>query len=162
MPVPSSLAGLSAPVLDIVAGPVSDIVLAVTNIEGTETTVDEGSTRRIILASSVLFAESKARLTAAARKTLAETARQIIASKASGLVQINGYTDNQGSAAIGLVLSRRRAEAVRAVLAPALAGSGLRLATKGYGEAHPIATNTTKSGQAKNRRVEIGFTPAPR
>lgn len=99
MPVPSSLAGLSAPVLDIKAAPVFDIVLAVSSIDGTETTVDEGTHRRIVLASSVLFAESKAKLTAAARKTLATTAQQIIASKASGLVQINGYTDNQGSAA---------------------------------------------------------------
>lgn len=129
-----------------------------------KSTVDEGSDRRLVLASSVLFAAERATLTQSARATLAVTAKQIIASRASGGAQINGYTDDQGSAAVGLVLSSRRADAVRAALAPSLAG--LRLQTEGYGEAHPIAANTKKNGapdpaaRARNRRVEIGFTPA--
>ena len=43
-------------------------------------------------------------------------ARQIRAGGARGTVIVNGYTDDQGSAAIGLVLSRQRAAAVTAVL----------------------------------------------
>jgi outer membrane protein OmpA-like peptidoglycan-associated protein len=63
------------------------------------------------------------------------------------------------------VLSRQRATAVKGVLAPLLAGTGVQIATRGLGEANPRVPNNTKAGrpipanQAKNRRVEISFTP---
>lgn len=77
--------------------------------------------------------------------------------------QVDGYTDDQGSAAHGLVLSRRRADAVRDVLAPLISAQGVKIKTRGRGEADPRFPNRDKSGreipknQAKNRRVEITF-----
>ncbi|HEX8037899.1 MAG TPA: OmpA family protein [Chryseosolibacter sp.] len=73
-------------------------------------------------------------------------------------VKISGHTDDTGSEAHNLILSRRRADAV----AEYLAGNGIdagRLATFGFGSAKPIAPNTSDEGRRKNRRVEllIGF-----
>src|SRR5476649_1764420 len=69
-------------------------------------------------------------------------------------VLIEGFTDSTGSAAHNLDLSQRRAESVRA----ALVGMGVaasRVATKGYGEAYPVAANDTSGDRQLNRRVEI-------
>ncbi len=67
---------------------------------------------------------------------------------------INGYTDNQGNAESNLRLSERRARAVLDYLV----SRGIaveRLESYGFGEDNPIATNATRAGRAKNRRVEI-------
>jgi len=67
---------------------------------------------------------------------------------------IEGYTDNTGRASSNLVLSQKRADAVKNyIVSKGIDGS--RLKAKGYGIANPIATNKTSAGRAKNRRVEI-------
>ncbi|MHB1588630.1 MAG: OmpA family protein, partial [Metallibacterium scheffleri] len=65
-----------------------------------------------------------------------------------------GYTDDTGSAAANLVLSRQRAQAV----AQTLVAQGVRAAriqVEGKGEADPIASNATPEGRARNRRVVV-------
>lgn len=70
---------------------------------------------------------------------------------------IEGYTDSVGSDAMNHELSVRRAEAVRAALA--LRGvNATRMATRGYGEEYPIASNASAEGRAMNRRVEVVVT----
>lgn len=162
----TTLAGLSAPVRDVsTAGSVRDIITTLESIDGTETQQDTTTERTLILDSKVLFPEDEATLSPAARKRLRSVAGQITASSATGTVRVDGYTDDQGSAKSGLVLSRKRAAAVRDVLAPLLAGSQVRITTRGLGEADPRFPNNDKAGrpvpanQAKNRRVEITFTP---
>ncbi len=67
-------------------------------------------------------------------------------------IQIEGHTDNQGSAAYNKGLSQRRAEAVVAYLVKkGIAKS--RLTGRGFGLERPIADNNTEEGRAKNRRV---------
>ena len=69
-------------------------------------------------------------------------------------IEIQGHTDNTGSADHNLDLSTRRAETVKKFLL--LYGvDGLRMAPKGYGEEKPVATNDTEEGRAMNRRVEL-------
>ena len=69
-------------------------------------------------------------------------------------VLIEGYTDDVGSENFNLGLSDRRAASVRnALLAAGV--SPLRISTIGYGEARPIASNSTPEGRQMNRRVEI-------
>src|SRR6267378_4424186 len=73
-------------------------------------------------------------------------------------VEVAGYTDNTGAAAVNTPLSQARAGAVRAYLA----GRGVtpgRMVAKGYGPASPLATNTTAGGRAQNRRVELHQLP---
>ena len=67
---------------------------------------------------------------------------------------IEGFTDSVGSEGSNQSLSARRADAVRAALVSQGVGSE-RLATKGYGEAFPVAGNDNASGRQMNRRVEI-------
>jgi len=70
------------------------------------------------------------------------------------LVEIGGHTDNVGSDAANLRLSRSRAKEVRAYLI----SQGIdpnRLEAKGYGESRPVDTNLTEAGRYQNRRVEF-------
>ncbi len=73
-------------------------------------------------------------------------------------IEIAGYTDNTGTAAVNTRLSQARAEAVRAYLVSK--GVHLeRMIARGYGPANPVATNTTAAGRAQNRRVELHQLP---
>ncbi len=69
-------------------------------------------------------------------------------------IEIQGYTDSWGKASANKVLSQKRAEAVMNYLIKKGIAS-YRLKAVGYGEANPIASNKTKAGRAKNRRIEI-------
>ena len=69
-------------------------------------------------------------------------------------IELGGHTDNVGGDAANLKLSQDRADTVREYLI----GKGIepdRIASKGYGESRPVATNDTPAGQASNRRVEF-------
>ncbi len=67
---------------------------------------------------------------------------------------IEGHTDGDGTEESNLILSEKRADAVKTYLTEnGVAVS--RLAVKGFGESKPIATNDTDEGKAKNRRVEF-------
>jgi outer membrane protein OmpA-like peptidoglycan-associated protein len=69
-------------------------------------------------------------------------------------LQIDGHTDNVGDDAKNLQLSKDRAKAVKDYLVSKKVDAG-RLFSEGYGETKPKATNDTKDGRAKNRRVEF-------
>lgn len=67
---------------------------------------------------------------------------------------VEGFTDSVGNEAANLGLSGRRADAVRqALLAQGLGEE--RVTARGYGEAHPVASNASSEGRQLNRRVEI-------
>lgn len=69
-------------------------------------------------------------------------------------ITIIGHTDNTGSAAINNPLSLDRAQSVRDYLS-ARGVSASRIQTAGRGDREPVASNTSESGRAQNRRVEI-------
>jgi outer membrane protein OmpA-like peptidoglycan-associated protein len=69
-------------------------------------------------------------------------------------VEIQGHTDNQGTAAYNLDLSQKRAESVRTWLTEHDAAPE-RLEARGYGLTRPIDTNETDEGRSHNRRVEF-------
>jgi outer membrane protein OmpA-like peptidoglycan-associated protein len=72
-------------------------------------------------------------------------------------LSIEGHTDNAGDEAKNQQLSEDRAAAVKAYFV----SKGIsedRITSEGFGETRPIAANTTASGRAKNRRVEIKVT----
>jgi len=78
----------------------------------------------------------------------------VMKDNASYSLEINGHTDSQGDDAMNLLLSEKRAYAVKAYLVK----YGIepeKLSAKGYGETIPVVENTTAAGRAKNRRVEF-------
>ena len=71
-------------------------------------------------------------------------------------VQILGFTDSRGNAAINKNISGARAKSVRQALTGAGVPAGL-ISSEGRGPDNPIADNGTPEGRAANRRVEIHF-----
>lgn len=79
---------------------------------------------------------------------------QVMKSNPALKFEVDGHTDNTGTAAHNQILSQQRADAVRAELI-VLGIDGSRLTTKGFGDTVPIADNSTLDGKANNRRVEF-------
>ena len=69
-------------------------------------------------------------------------------------IQLEGHTDNQGSAKANMELSESRVEAVKKYLV----SKGIakdRIKTKAYGGSQPLANEMTQEARAMNRRVEM-------
>lgn len=79
---------------------------------------------------------------------------QFMQTKPNVSILIEGHTDDVGSEATNLRLSKQRAESVKRYLIRKGINEN-RIQTKGYGESRPIATNKTEAGRRYNRRTEI-------
>jgi outer membrane protein OmpA-like peptidoglycan-associated protein len=102
----------------------------------------------------ILFETGKANLQPESRPVLKEIASTL--KKYGDLkILIEGHTDNVGAAASNLTLSDQRAAAVKAALVSDFGIDGGRITTKGFGDTKPAAPNTSATGRAQNRRVEI-------
>ena len=107
----------------------------------------------VITLGDVLFATGSADLKSGSRQTL-DKLTAFLQAYPKREVQIDGYTDNVGSADYNQGLSERRADSVR----DALTRMGIardRILTKGLGESSPVADNDTAGGRQQNRRVEV-------
>jgi lipid-binding SYLF domain-containing protein len=111
-----------------------------------------GQNGRVTL-SNVHFKTGSAELTPDSEPALHE-ALATLKEHPDWKIRVEGFTDNQGSKEANLKLSSQRAEAV----VNWLVEHGIdrsRLSAKGYGDARPVASNSTPEGRAKNRRVEL-------
>jgi outer membrane protein OmpA-like peptidoglycan-associated protein len=70
-------------------------------------------------------------------------------------LKITGHTDNVGTAAGNLDLSKRRAASVAKVLSEQFAIGADRFTTDGKGDTQAVSTNAKPEGRAMNRRVEF-------
>ena len=70
-------------------------------------------------------------------------------------VLVTGHTDSTGSEETNQALSQKRAETVASFLKKVGQIPDDRVNIEGYGESRPVASNETKEGRAKNRRIEI-------
>ena len=108
---------------------------------------------KVTLAADVLFDFDKSVLKPEGKAKLDDLAGKIQAIALEVVIAI-GHTDSIGSDAYNQKLSVRRAESVKAYLV----SKGVepnRIYTEGKGEKQPVASNKTKEGRQKNRRVEI-------
>ncbi len=101
----------------------------------------------------VNFVTGSDEITGASRSVLDKVAATLI-KNGDVNVEVAGYTDDRGNADFNQRLSQKRAESVKAYLQKAGVKAS-RMKAKGYGEANPVADNSTGAGRARNRRVEL-------
>lgn len=106
-----------------------------------------------IALSNVAFELGSDRLTPSSREALDDIAASL-RSQSDLAIEIAGHTDSQGSDALNMDLSQRRANSVRSYLVEQGVAEE-QLTSKGYGPHQPVADNATASGRAMNRRVEF-------
>jgi len=130
-------------------------VEAVTDANGLEAV-------KVTFDSGILFATSSATLSSTAMTSLFQFAN-VLKNNADCDVAVQGYTDNAGwknstaaqSQQKNLELSQQRAQSVtNYLLSQGVSPTQIR-STQGFGEANPVADNSTKAGKAQNRRVEV-------
>ncbi|MFZ0448203.1 MAG: OmpA family protein [Desulfatiglandaceae bacterium] len=113
----------------------------------------------VTMAEAVLFDVNSAALKPGAKDKLLQMA-DIMVRYPDDDILVKGHTDTTGSEQYNQELSERRAKAVKNFLI--LKGVSARQITAiGFGETMPIASNDTKEGRQKNRRVEIEIKPQP-
>lgn len=108
---------------------------------------------KVVINGVIGFKTASATLQPAALPLLKQVASTLLAASTISL-DIQGHTDDVGNAAANIKLSKRRAEAIRAVLVKS-GVSPKRLIATGFGPTRPRATNKTAAGREQNRRVEF-------
>jgi outer membrane protein OmpA-like peptidoglycan-associated protein len=103
--------------------------------------------------NAIQFATNSDKLTATSTEIITQIADALKEDETMKL-KIIGHTDGDGDAAKNLMLSKKRANAVKVKLV-SLGIAGTRLSIDGKGEAVPVADNKTAEGKAQNRRVEF-------
>ncbi len=107
----------------------------------------------IVNMSDVLFDTGKYTLKPDTKISLAKVAG-ILQAYPGLKLQVEGYTDSVGSDELNQKLSENRADAVRVFLIT----QGVQqnnITSTGYGKTKPVADNSTASGRAQNRRVNL-------
>jgi OmpA-OmpF porin, OOP family len=153
---PSDLVGEPAELLSSTASIYGDIdgLIVTETPDGLELTT----------AADILFDFGSAELSPDAEGLLEETVEALLAPSPT-TVEVVGHTDGVGSPAGNDRLSLARAEAVAAVLREHPRLAGITFTTVGRGSREPIAAEQDEAGadlpegRARNRRVELRFSP---
>lgn len=115
---------------------------------------------KVEVGSDVLFSPGSATLSSGGQRALAKIVTDLKTNYANLPVRVYGFTDSdpisksKKSWADNLDLSANRAMAVTRYLEQH-GVSGSRIETIAMGENHPVASNSSREGKQKNRRVEI-------
>jgi outer membrane protein OmpA-like peptidoglycan-associated protein len=125
-----------------------------TNVPGADVQrVGEGIA--VTFASGILFPFDSDQLLSAGQSNLRQLAGTLQRYPGTEVL-IVGHTDSQGADDYNMRLSNRRAESARMYLISNGIASN-RIRTEGRGEMEPVADNSTESGRARNRRVEVAI-----
>lgn len=117
----------------------------------------EGDNIYLNMPSDVTFSTASAEVTPSFYETLNSVAI-VLAEFDKTSVSVYGHADARGADDYNQQLSQERALSVSNYLS-SQGVAGQRLNAVGFGESRPVADNSTESGQAANRRVEIVIDP---
>lgn len=122
--------------------------------------VEAGTVLEHVVVENIQFAFDSSELTATSKAMLDDAVTRLAPYKElirneTTHVTITGHTDSTGPAEYNQGLSERRANAVADYMANSLGVDRARMQVSGEGEANPVASNDTREGRAKNRRVEV-------
>ena len=109
----------------------------------------------VVIQADALFDFDKSVLRPDGKKSIDDALAKIQGTDVE-MVIATGHTDSIGTEQYNQRLSERRAQAVKDYLV----SKGIpasKITTIGKGESQPVATNKTKEGRQKNRRVDIEF-----
>ena len=114
----------------------------------------------VVRAAGLDFAPGSSKVNSSKNRSLLQRLQQAFSIFNGYSVVVEGHTDSFGSDSTNLLLSFDRATAVRNYFMANVRGlSDANSDVRGYGETRPIANNETASGRAKNRRIDLVFTP---
>lgn len=109
------------------------------------------------VSGDALFDVGSSELKPGAAQKLDNVVASIKATQNVVQIKIEGHTDNTGTDALNVPLSKARAQRVRDYFI--LNGlESIPMTVDGFGAARPTADNTTEAGKAANRRVDITVT----
>jgi outer membrane protein OmpA-like peptidoglycan-associated protein len=122
------------------------------------------TTRGLVLTlGDVLFDTGRAELKPGAQRSI-DKLTAFLNDNPERKVEIEGFTDSQGTDDYNRQLSQRRADAVASAIIQAGIESQ-RVRARGYGEEFPVASNDNAGSRQRNRRVEVvisnGDQPVP-
>jgi outer membrane protein OmpA-like peptidoglycan-associated protein len=101
------------------------------------------------------FAFDSAELTDSAKQQIDELVAKLKQERRNMYITIEGHTDYIGSRTVNEKIGLERARAVEQYLYEQHRIPLHKMEVISYGEANPVAPNTTRGGRAQNRRVEI-------
>jgi chemotaxis protein MotB len=126
---------------------------------------EDGGKLRVGLVDKVLFNSGEAAINKRGETVLMKVG-SILAGVADRQIQVSGHTDQtpigekrSAQFPTNWELSTARATNVVRFLQEKANVPGDHLVASGYGEFHPVASNKSSVGRAKNRRIEILLTP---
>jgi chemotaxis protein MotB len=135
-------------------------------LKGTGATVRiKNGTVSVLLPGAVLFDSGQTTLRPQSKATLKKIAGILKTSAAGEIVRIEGHTDNdpvlrqKDKYKSNWELSAARAAAVLHYMVEECGVSPTRVYIAGFGQYQPLADNKSKTGKAKNRRVEFVIVP---
>ena len=127
---------------------------AVDNAQVSEITDANGLAGVKVSFGDILFDTAKYSLKTASKNSLNQLA-QLLKTEPDVQIDIQGHTDSTGSDRVNDPLSENRAQAVAQYLVQQGVPSSQFKNVSGFGSHNPIADNSTATGRAQNRRVEI-------
>lgn len=119
--------------------------------------VRQGDELQLNMPAGITFAFNSSAVQPQFEGTLNQVA-QTLAQYNQTYIDVYGHTDSVGSDAYNQTLSEQRANSVANYLA-ARGVNRARIATRGFGESQPVASNADEVGRAQNRRVNIRVVP---
>jgi chemotaxis protein MotB len=126
---------------------------------------ESGGKLRVDLVDKILFDVGEAQVSKRGEEVL-QRVGAVLASIQDKQIQVSGHTDDspimprlQAQFPTNWELSAARATNVVRFLSEKAGVSGKRLVASGYGQFHPISSNATPVGRARNRRIEILLAP---